>query len=348
MTKEQIKIFWFSAFSTLAVAGAVWYYMGPAAALTAALLIVLEITFSFENAVINAKMLDRLSHVWQQIFMTIGIAIAVFGMRIVFPLVLVAITGQLAVGDVLDMALNDSEAYAHQLEESMPAIAAFGSAFLLMVFFYYFTHENDGKPWLRPFEATIRRLPRHWLTHTLIVAVLVVGANFLLARERFGELALAGAIGIATHLVIHGLIVFLESRKMAHSAGKMVGWAGFAGFMYLEVLDASFSLDGVIGAFAITNNVILIAAGLGAGAVWVRSMTVYLVRHKTLSKYVFLEQGAHYAIGLLALVLLVHTSIHVPEVFTGLAGVAIIVASIIASVRFSKTNAKHKAKTVRA
>ncbi len=335
MNFEKIRIFWLAALITLIVAALVWIYLGPQAALIAGLLIILEITFSFENAVINAKTLSRLSHFWQQIFMTIGIAIAVFGMRIVFPLVLVAITGQISVPAVLDLALNHPHEYSEQLESSMPTIAAFGSAFLMMVFLHYFIFENKGKHWLKPFEGLIARLPKSWLTAPLLTLVVVLVVNGLLAPQLFMTLVIAGVMGIVTHMLISGLITVLEHRGLAKSGALLTGWAGFAGFLYLEVLDASFSFDGVIGAFAITDSVILIAAGLGAGAVWVRSMTVYLVRHKTLAKYVFLEQGAHYAIGLLAIVLLLNSKVHVPEVVTGLAGVGIIIVALIASKRLA-------------
>ena len=89
-------------------------------------------------------------------------------------------------------------------------------------------------------------------------------------------------------------------------------------FLYLEVLDASFSFDGVIGAFAITNDIVLMALGLGIGAMYVRSLTVYLVRQGTLDDYVYLEHGAHYAIGALAVILLVTIQYEINEIITGL------------------------------
>ncbi len=91
-------------------------------------------------------------------------------------------------------------------------------------------------------------------------------------------------------------------------------------FLYLEVLDASFSFDGVIGAFAITNDIVLMALGLGIGAMYVRSLTVYLVRQGTLDDYVYLEHGAHYAIGALAVILMVTIQYQINEVITGLVG----------------------------
>ncbi len=115
---------------------------------------------------------------------------------------------------------------------------------------------------------------------------------------------------------------------------KATGKAGFFLFLYLEVLDASFSFDGVIGAFAITSDPIIIALGLGLiGAMFVRSITIYLVRKGTLSEYVFLEHGAHWAIGALALILMVSIGVHVNEIVTGLIGVAFIGAAVISSIR---------------
>ena len=108
-------------------------------------------------------------------------------------------------------------------------------------------------------------------------------------------------------------------------------------FMYLELLDASFSLDGVLGAFAITSDVVLIVAGLGVGAVWVRSLTVFMVRRGTLEAYKYLEHGAHYAIAVLAVAMLLSAVYHIPEAITGLLGILLIGGSIVASIKARKT-----------
>ncbi|MDX3368160.1 DUF475 domain-containing protein, partial [Streptomyces sp. ME02-6987-2C] len=89
----------------------------------------------------------------------------------------------------------------------------------------------------------------------------------------------------------------------------------------------------VIGAFAITNDIVLMALGLGIGAMYVRSLTVYLVRQGTLDDYVYLEHGAHYAIGALSLILLVTIQYEINEIVTGLVGVVLIGASFWSSVR---------------
>lgn len=138
---------------------------------------------------------------------------------------------------------------------------------------------------------------------------------------------------------MHGL-ADLFTRKQEHSPGKKAvlktGMAGFMSFLYLEVLDASFSFDSVIGAFAITKDVVLIAIGLGIGALWVRSLTLFMVRKRVLHAYRYLEHGAHYTIGLLAGILLLSVFVHIPEVVAGVTGLTIIGLSIWSSVRASR------------
>src|SRR5690606_24125536 len=143
-------------------------------------------------------------------------------------------------------------------------------------------------------------------------------------------------LGIFVYIAVDGLATMSHTEDLEEEASggpsdlaKATGKAGFFLFLYLEVLDASFSFDGVIGAFAITSDPIIIALGLGfIGAMFVRSITIFLVRKGTLSDYVYLEHGAHWAIGALALILLYSIGTHVPEVITGLVGVALIGAAL--------------------
>ena len=116
--------------------------------------------------------------------------------------------------------------------------------------------------------------------------------------------------------------------------------SGAAAFLYLEVLDASFSFDGVIGAFALSNNIFIIAMGLGIGAMFVRSMTVMLVDKGTLAQYRFLEHGAFWAIIALAIIMLVSAipGAHIPETITGLIGAVLIGTAFWWSVRHNRLN----------
>jgi hypothetical protein len=112
--------------------------------------------------------------------------------------------------------------------------------------------------------------------------------------------------------------------------------SGAASFLYLEVLDASFSFDGVIGAFALSNNLFIIGIGLGVGAMFVRSLTIMLVERETLASYRYLEHGAFYAIIALAIMMFLSTVIHIPEVVTGLIGAGLIVTAFVDSIRYNR------------
>ena len=115
---------------------------------------------------------------------------------------------------------------------------------------------------------------------------------------------------------------------------------GVAGFLYLELLDASFSFDGVVGAFALTHNLIIITLGLGAGAFFVRSFTILLVERGTLDTYRFLEHGAFWAVGVLAVIMLAGVEFHVPEAITGLLGGLLIVLALGSSIRANRKDAQ--------
>jgi hypothetical protein len=331
-------------------------YGGWQALILCAVLGILEVSLSFDNAVVNATVLERMSEFWQKIFLTIGIVIAVFGMRLVFPLLIVGITADLNPVEAVTLALerrpeSDPTSYAHLLNEAYPQIAAFGGMFLFILFLDWVFEDREHKwlTWLERPLARIGQLER--LSVVIAVVALVLLANFL--AEDPAVVLIAGSLGLVTYLAVNGLGEFFEQaghKQVEHldedattAAGgngrgpsqlaKATGKAGFFLFLYLEVLDASFSFDGVIGAFAITTDPIIIALGLGLiGAMFVRSLTVFLVRKGTLADYVYLEHGAHWAIGALAAILLVGIGYHVNEVVTGLLGVAFILAALVSSI----------------
>jgi hypothetical protein len=156
---------------------------------------------------------------------------------------------------------------------------------------------------------------------------------------------LSGVCGILLFLAVDSIDAFFEVEDKEGGAAGIAKRSGIAAFLYLEVLDASFSFDGVIGAFAITRDVVVIMLGLAIGAMFVRSLTVYFVHKGTLDQFVFLEHGAHYAIGALALIMLLGIVYHVPEVVTGLIGVVFIAASIWSSIRHRRRNPEALAST---
>lgn len=331
----MLRIFGFSILLTIASILLAFFELGWGAAITIMVLIAIEISFSFDNAVINAKVLERLPIIWQKIFLTVGILIAVVGMRFVFPILIVMITADLSWSTVVDTALNHPDEYAKHLEEAHPSISSFGGAFLLVLSLYFFFDNARKELWLKRIEQPLQRLGgTFWLPPVLASLVIIVLSRF--SHDHSTEIIQAGLAGAICYAAIRLLIEGLsratgQDKASADKAVKYTGWAAFVAFIYLEVLDASFSFDGVLGAFAITDQVLLIALGLGVGAIWVRSMTIYFVRHGTLDTYKYLEHGAHYAIFFLSVALLGSLFAHIPEAVTGITGLGIIVASFIAS-----------------
>lgn len=307
-------------------------------------LAILEISLSFDNAVVNAMKLEKMSEKWRHRFITWGILIAVFGMRFLFPLLVVAIFAKLNILAVLNMALNDVHEYARYLSLTHAPIVAFGGAFLLMLFMDYFTEKNKDVHWIKPIEDFLQKLSkvRGICTFTTLVVLSILMLK--IAPDVRQSVFLSGFSGIVTYLVIDGVAEWLEKRQeeRAKLCANAVKCSGIVGFLYLELIDASFSLDGVLGAFALSQDILIITIGLFIGAMFVRSLTIMLVEKKTLDQYLYLEHGAHWAIGTLAVLMFVSTFHEVPEVVTGLLGLVFIVSAFVSSLIHNK-NERNKA-----
>ncbi|MFD2689242.1 DUF475 domain-containing protein [Streptomyces phyllanthi] len=357
---------WSLAVTAAGLAYAAWQWGWEAFGIVL-ILSILEISLSFDNAVVNAGILKKMNAFWQKVFLTIGIMVAVFGMRLVFPVLIVAISAKVGPVEAVELAIDNPDRYEDLVTDAHPAIAAFGGMFLLMIFLDFVFEDRDVK-WLGRLERPLARLGRiDMLSVCVALIVLLVTAMTFATHahvstghaDKAATVLLSGVAGLITYLVVGGLSGYFEDRleeeeerehetgegkgkEKAGAGGKPVSAAGLAGkaafflFLYLEVLDASFSFDGVIGAFAITNHIFWMTLGLGIGAMYVRSLTVYLVRQGTLDDYVYLEHGAHYAIGALAAILLVTIQHQISEIITGLIGVLLIAASFLSSVRRNK------------
>jgi hypothetical protein len=329
--QQWVRSFGFSAALSMLALIYVFGALGAGAALIFIVLASIELAFSFDNAVINAKVLGLMSRLWQKLFLSLGIIIAIFGVRLLLPLLIVHLTAHLPLGRVVDLALHHPKLYAEALTSAHISITAFGGAFLLMLTLHFFLSERDIH-WVKAIEQPLSRYANWWLP-LIITALVVAGLSVLPGNAHGRDTLLAGTIGLLSYAAMDGLIELMGYFFGNDTTRKRVGWAAFATFMYLELLDASLSFDGVIGAFAITNEVVLIALGLGVGAIWVRSLTVYMVRRRTLESYQYLEHGAHYAIGILALAMLLATVIEVPNFLTGLLCLGVIAAAMLSSRR---------------
>ncbi len=310
--------------------------LGAAAtgAFICAVLGILEISLSFDNAIVNAQKLQDMTPIWRKRFLTWGVLIAVFGMRIVFPLLIVAIAAHIGPIQAVTLAVEQPAEYARILTGAHLPIAAFGGTFLMMVGLNYFFDAEKDVHWFAPLEKLLSNAAAVKGIEIAIVITAILTFSSLLPTEEGVTFTYCAIYGLLTFLGVELLGGILDASKETMSAAAK---GGLGAFIYLEILDASFSFDGVIGAFALTQNLFIIAIGLGIGAMYVRSMTVMLVDKGTLSEYRYLEHGAFYAIMVLASIMYFQTLIHIPEAVTGLAGAAFIGLALWSSVRYNKS-----------
>ncbi len=315
---------WFDTGSISATLGLAWIVL---------VLAVLEISLSFDNAVVNAAVLTEMDPVWQRRFLTWGMLIAVFGMRIVFPLLIVALAAGVGPVDALILSLTQPARYEAVVSGAHGAIAGFGGAFLLLVGLDFFLDREKSVHWISWIERKLAWLALvRALGIALVLALLLIVARLLPGHEALVFVE-AGVSGIIAHIAVEAIGTVLEAQAAARRvAGAMVR-SGLGGFVYLNVLDASFSFDGVIGAFALSNNMVIITLGLTIGAMFVRSITLFMVRQGTLAQYRFLEHGAFWAIIALGAIMLASARVEIPETVTGLIGAVLIGLSLWSSRR---------------
>lgn len=326
---------------TLAIWVLVGWKLGLSAFLLTVMLSILEITLSADNAVLNSRILMHLSVFWQRMFLTVGIIFAVFVVRFVLPILMVAAATLTDVGTIFSLAINNPDEYGHKLHDVGPIISAFGGIFLLMVGVFFFLDKTRTirQLWFRRIEGGFLYIAKKAYIKWLVVFLAYGLTLIALPADQRTAVAIAMAIGVALYSLMHTVTGHMPSAAddKKNKRTVVVGWAAFSLFMYLQVLDASFSLDGVIGAFAITDNIIVIMAGLGIGALWVRTMTIYMVRHDTLLKYKYLESGAHWAILALSGVMFLKIfRIELPELAVGIIGLVFVAGAIAASVRAAR------------
>lgn len=271
----------------------------------------LETSISFDNAIVNVNVLKGMNETRQRRFLTRWMVIAVFGMRVIFPVLLVAIFAQLTPWEALTMAITDPNHYGQVLNDSHIVIAGFGWAFLMMVWLKFFFNKEKSIHWLNRLEQWLTKLGQMEAIEAAVVLIILEVFSYFIDPAHAHEFFVAGVWWVVLYILINGIWSFFGHGE--HGA-NMVAKTGLVSFIYLEILDASFSLDGVIGAFALSNNIFIIAMGLGIGAFFVRSFTIYMLRQGTLQSYRYLEHGAFYAVIALAIMMLIGTIIHLPEV----------------------------------
>lgn len=252
-------------------------------------LMLFEIISSIDNAVINAHVLRTMPERYRKIFLFWGILFAVFVVRGVLPFLIVWLANPaLSVTAVFRSAFSSSADIGGYLEHSKPLLLIGGGMYLFMVFL----------AWLFLEEKKYVFLVEHFL-HRQSVWFYAISSVFFTAVIYFSikanpMLALAASIGTTVFFITDGFKKNAEEKERQLMDPNMSAWSKI---FYLEALDTSFSIDGVIGAFAFTLSVPLIIIGNGVGAFVVREFTVRGV--KVIAKLVYLKNGAMYSIGML-------------------------------------------------
>ena len=294
----------------------------------------LEIALSFDNAIVNANKLEEMTPVWRQRFLTWGILIAVFGMRIVFPLAIVAIFAWINPFAAMHLALADPDEYSRIIGKAHGPISAFGGTFLMLVALKFFVDSEKTIDWIGPIERGLRYCSSIRGLEIALVLIIVLTISRILPNNYSAQFVTSAIVGLLVFVAVDGLGTVLDN--VAGRTAEIGAKGGLGAFLYLEVLDASFSFDGVIGAFALTANILLIAIGLGIGAMYVRAMTIMLVEKGTLAEFRYLEHGAFYSIFALSLVMFMQSIFHVHELITGGVGMTIIALSFVSSIRHNQ------------
>lgn len=320
-----------SAIVTVICAAIGYALMGVQGLMITLILGVLETSLSFDNAIVNASVLKNWDARWRRYFLVYGLPIAVFGMRLVFPLAIVSVATGLGPIDVINLVVDQPKEYQRIIESVHHEVAAFGGTFLAMVGLTYLFDSSKDVHWIPGVERFMAWCGK--INPAPIMALIAVMATStqLPATEQLVFIE-SGLWGLITYMLVQALGTMTGGENVEETVIKQ----GIGGFMYLELVDASFSFDGVIAAFALTNSIFVMAAGLTIGAMFVRSMTLHLVDEGTLAKYEYLEPAAFWAIIVLAVCMFAGTFVHIPEVVTGLTGAGLIALGVVTSMKRSK------------
>jgi hypothetical protein len=268
-------------------------------------LCVFEVVSSLDNAVVNADVLATMDKKWRKWFLIWGIFFSVFLVRGLLPWLIVWLANP-SVGPwgALTATFSNDPQIKEALERSAPLLLMGGSMFLLFLFFHWLFLEP--KKFGLAVEGFFHR-QAVWF-----FAIVSVGLSVIIwyALKRDPMLAFSASIGASAFFITHGFKEHAQRIEVEMKDNK--GMSDISKLLYLEVLDATFSIDGVIGAFAFTMSVPIIILGNGLGAMVVRELTIKGV--DKIKNYPYLKNGAMYSIFFLGVMMLVHSfGIHIPE-----------------------------------
>lgn len=267
-------------------------------------LILFETVSSIDNAVINAEVLSTMGKKARRFFMTWGIFLAVFVVRGILPwLIVFATIPSLGFLGSLTATFSNDPAVAGALRDSAPILLMGGGVFLLFLFLHWLFLE--AKHFGLRAECFFMEQGAWFYA---IVSLLLMTIVWYALRES-PMLAFGAVVGSTAFFITHGFRQHAEETERKLMGGNMSDWSKI---MYLEVIDTTFSIDGVLGAFAFTLSVPLILLGSGIGAIIVRQLTAANIDR--VKKYAYLKNGAMYSVFCLGTVMIAEGfGAHVPE-----------------------------------
>jgi len=262
-------------------------------------LVVFETVNSIDNAIVNAHVLKTMSSKWRKIFLIWGIFTAVFIVRGIFPMIIVWLSApEIGLSGVFRMFFSADPRVVDLLESRKGLILIAAGVFLLLLYLHWLFLEEKT-----PFFVLDKLVSADFgIWFFAFAALLLVGLLYIARGSPL--LMLSAAIGNALFFILYGFREQAQKQEKTLLSGD-TRLSDFSKLMYLEVLDASFSLDGVIGAFAFTTSLPLILIGNGLGALVVRELTIKGIDKVT--KYKFLKNGAMTSIGFLGIFMIVES-----------------------------------------
>lgn len=276
------------------------------AAIIIAGLCLFETISSIDNAIINAEVLNTMTPKGRRWFLLWGILFAVFMVRGILPWLIVWLaTPGLGPIEAFTAAFSSDHRVIEAVESSAPILLAGGGIFLIFLFFHWLFLEDKrfGLPYEKFF---FNNGVWFYAVVSIILSVVVWGALKMNPMMAFGAV-----IGSTAFFITHGFKQNAEESEKRLTENTS-GLSDMSKILYLEVIDTTFSIDGVLGAFAFTLSVPLILIGNGIGAIVVRQLTMGNIER--IKKYVFLKNGAMYSILVLGLVMLADSfGMHVPH-----------------------------------
>ncbi len=259
-----------------------------------------ETISSVDNAVVNAHVLRTMPPKYRKIFLFWGLLFAVFIVRGALPFVIVWMANpELSVLQVFTAAFSGSPEIAAYIAQSKPLLLLGGGVYLFLVFLSWLFLEKKEYAFL--VEGFIHRQGVWFYALASILTTTIIYVSL----KHNPLLALAATIGVSAFFITDGFKKNSEEKEKQLLGGGMSAWSKI---LYLEILDASFSIDGVIGAFAFTVSVPLIIIGNGLGAWLVRELTVKGI--DLITKFAYLKNGAMYAIGVLGSLMILESFGH--------------------------------------